>query len=94
MTTAETAVQPAVELVSSTRQKEYGSPIGVFTKAATIASVFISHEITKEEVVKVMIAVKLAREAVAHKEDNCVDIAGYVSILNYIEQDDSDSESS
>ena len=79
----------AAELVSVQRLEDYGDPASTFNRAAQILDgieQLTARKWTPERVVKVMIAVKLAREVGNHKSDNLVDLAGYTDILNYLEE--------
>ena len=42
--------------------------------------------LTAKDCVKVHMATKLAREAYRHKEDNLIDLCGYVEILDRLEK--------
>lgn len=69
------------------QERRYGSPKESFYRASTIASILCNKEITPEDVVKIQMALKLSRESVHHKEDNLVDLCGYASILNDLENE-------
>lgn len=64
----------------------YGNPVESMKRAADIATSICGKPITAQDVVKVMMSVKLSREANAHKEDNLIDLAAYASILNDLEK--------
>jgi len=70
------------DILYGERQKLYGSFEESFSKAATIASIFCNKKLSKEDIVKVQIAVKIARESKLHKRDNLVDLVGYTVILD------------
>lgn len=82
----ESILQEAERIVNGDRQADYNDPIENFKRIATIASVLIGNEISPKDCCKVMMAVKLAREANKHKRDNLVDLCGYNHILNLIEE--------
>lgn len=82
----ESILQEAERIVNGERQADYNDPIENFKRIATIASVLIGNEISPKDCCKVMMAVKLAREANKHKRDNLVDLCGYNHILNLIEE--------
>lgn len=82
----ESILQEAERIVNGDRQADYSDPVENFKRIATIASVLIGKEITAKDCCKVMMAVKLAREANKHKRDNLVDLCGYNHILNLIEE--------
>jgi len=47
-----------------------------------IATEMCNKEITVEDCYKIMVALKLSREAYSHKEDNLLDIVAYLASLN------------
>lgn len=63
-------------------ERNYGPFDRSMSKAAKIATQLISKHITAGDMYLCMVAVKLAREAVSHKEDNLVDAVGYLAGLN------------
>ena len=52
------------------------------SKAARIASEMSNKKITVEDAYNVLIALKLARQANSHKEDNLLDAVAYIGSLN------------
>lgn len=67
---------------SEEKEREYGPFSLCNERAAKIASVLCDKEITTLDIYNFQIALKLAREAQAHKEDNLLDLAAYVGALN------------
>lgn len=67
---------------SEEKEREYGPFTECNKKAAIIASVMCNKEITTEDIYKFQIALKLARESYAHKEDNLLDAAAYIGALD------------
>lgn len=67
---------------SEEKVREYGPFIECNRRTAVIASVLCGREITTEDIYKFQIALKLARESFAHKEDNLLDAAAYIGALN------------
>jgi len=64
------------------KERQYG-PFSVCNeKAAKIASVLSNKEITVDDIYFFQIALKLARESHAHKEDNLLDAAAYIGAYN------------
>lgn len=77
----------AEEITSNSRKvDEYGEPSQSFGKASKIASLITGKNLTPEDCIKVIMAIKLTRESVQHKEDNLVDLVGYTRILNDVEE--------
>jgi hypothetical protein len=68
-------------------ERRYGTPLESFGKIALVASIICDKEITLQDVAKIQIAQKLVRESYAHKRDNLVDLCGYASILNDLEDE-------
>ena len=67
---------------SEEAERKYG-PIDLANeRAAKLASVLCNKEITIEDIYWFKIALKLAREAKCHKEDNLLDLAAYIGALN------------
>lgn len=66
--------------------KGYGPPTTSMKRAAQIATIICGKEITAQDVCRIQMALKLSREANAHKDDNLVDLVAYASILNDLEQ--------
>ena len=76
----------ADELVNGERQKAYGDTISCMQRTADIFTAISGKEITAKDVPLFNIAQKLARELNGHKRDNLTDIAGYLDILNRVEE--------
>lgn len=64
------------------KERSYGPFIECNEKAAKIASILCSKEISTEDIYKFQIALKLARESYCHKEDNLLDAVAYLGALN------------
>ena len=92
-----TVLQEAQDIVykggEQNAERSYGKATETFVKIANIASVLCGKEISPADVAKIQIAHKLVRESVQHKRDNLVDLCGYTSILQDIEQEISEDKS-
>lgn len=76
----------AENLVNHDRQKDYDDPVSNFNLIARIASLITGKHLTAKDCVKVHMATKLARETYQAKEDNRIDLCGYVEILDRLEK--------
>ncbi len=75
----------AAHLLTTDRMQDYGEPRLVYKRAAKILE-GMGRPCEPEDIILVMIAVKLARESMNHKTDNLTDLAAYADILNYLEE--------
>ena len=67
---------------SEEKERQYGPMSETNRRAAVIASVLCSKEISTIDIYMFQIALKLARESWSHKEDNLLDLVAYVAGLN------------
>jgi len=67
---------------SEEKERQYGNFIECMAKTARIASELSNKKITTTDAYNVLIALKLARQANAHKEDNLLDVIAYIGSLN------------
>jgi len=78
-------LEEANKITHGDRQKDYGSPKDNFEQVAKIFNSIRGYKrLNAEDVVYVLLSVKLAREQHKHKRDNMVDIAGYTWVLNEV----------
>jgi len=77
-------IEEALELVNGSRQESYGDPSEQYGKLAEFWSVILSVEVTAENVVHCLLAMKLCREINKPGRDNRVDLAGYAEVLDQI----------
>ena len=85
----------AEDIVNGARATDYGSAKESFERISKLANLMFNKEeremmhvfrdITPSMVVKVLMAVKIARESNKHKRDNLVDLCGYAELLNRVE---------
>lgn len=71
-----------LHLRSEEKDREYGTFSESVERTAKIATLMGSKEITTDDVYNVLIAMKLARESHAHKEDNILDAVVYLAQKN------------
>ena len=71
-----------INLRSEEKDRQYGPFIECNARAARIATELCGKEITTKDIYNFQIALKLAREAYAHKEDNLLDAVAYMGALN------------
>jgi len=78
-------LKTAKNLVKGARRDEYGPIQESFERVATVWSGLLGHTVTAQQVALMMIGFKLCREVNKHKEDNLVDVVGYVLCLEEVE---------
>ncbi len=71
-----------INLRSEEKTRQYGPFIACNEKAARIATELCGKEVTTLDIYYFQIALKLAREAYSHKEDNLLDAVAYIGALN------------
>ena len=78
-------------LVNGSRQAAYGSPRPAYVAMAKVWTGMIDHklkeDLTAEDVVLLLAAMKLRRECHKHKRDNIVDTHGYLLVLAHTRED-------
>lgn len=67
---------------SEEKERQYGPFMECNQKAAEIASVITGKPLTALDVSWVQVAVKMARESNAHKEDNLLDMVATIGAIN------------
>lgn len=67
---------------SEDKIRQYGKFDVCMERASVIASVMTTKHITPEDMYLILAALKFAREANAHKEDNLLDAVAYIGGLN------------
>ena len=83
----ETILDEAARLTSGDRQRDYDHPLPNHRRIARLWNAFLairqspSAEISAEDVAKMMILLKIARDAATEKRDSLIDIAGYARCL-------------
>ena len=82
-----TVLQEAESLIYGDREKDYGSATKNFSNIAAMWSVILGKEITKEQVVQCMIALKQCRllNQPDHR-DSWIDICGYAGVWEKIKK--------
>jgi hypothetical protein len=74
-------------LVHGDRNTAYGSPLSDYTRTAGMVSSMLAHKLKEplsaEDLICVMICVKLSRQQNHQKRDNAVDGAGYFECLQW-----------
>jgi len=76
----------AAKTITGERQDQYVNPEDSFKGIAKRWSHYLQKEITSFDVAIMMIEFKLERECSSHKRDNLLDICGYASIADSINQ--------
>ena len=74
-----------VEMRSEEKERQYGPFSETMSRATELFNLMTDKEIDVEDMYLAMVAIKLARQAHAHKEDNLIDAIAYLGGLdNYI----------
>jgi hypothetical protein len=71
-----------VNLRQEEKERQYGDFHLSMEKTAQIASLMSNNQISVSDCYNVLIALKLARQSNAHKEDNLLDAVAYIGSLN------------
>ena len=71
---------------SEQADRQYGPFKESMNRAAMVFNGMTGHNFTGIEMYKALIALKLARESYAHKEDNLLDAVAYIGALNNHEE--------
>jgi hypothetical protein len=78
----------AEKTVKVDRKKDYGSPAALCEHIAGMWNAYLGfpedRKITPEQVPFMMVLFKMARESFKHKEDNLVDMIGYVGVADMV----------
>ncbi len=91
---SETVLEEAIRLTSGERNKDYGHPLDDYLCTAAIIHALIQHklkpgeEITYQDAIRFMCAVKLSRDCRNPKRDNMVDLAGYAHCRQWAEEEE------
>lgn len=84
---SESVLDEAQRLVTGGRGEAYGHPLDDYTRTAAFWTILLADkllpgaQITAQDAIRCMIAVKLSRDVNAPKRDNRTDIAGYALCL-------------
>lgn len=84
--TSESVLQEADKIVGGARQKDYGHPIDNFGRVAELVNAYLTAvtavftKLTEEQVVDLLILLKIARLMNGHHTDSVMDIAGYAKV--------------
>jgi hypothetical protein len=85
----ETILTKAQDIVynrTEEQSRNYGDIQESIERAALIATHMLMRNVSPEDIYTSIVAIKLSREAHAHKEDNLLDAVAYISALNdYLE---------
>lgn len=79
------ALEEAKKIVYNDRQEQYGDPLPSARRTAKMWSAILGMDVTPQQVILCMVAMKISREVANHHADHVVDIAGYAENLFLIE---------
>lgn len=71
----------AQHLIDNDRQKAYGDPVVMWQRVAKVWSVIFKTDISPEQALLAMCALKAVRQSVRHSDDNLVDMAAYAELI-------------
>lgn len=74
----------AQEVVYGDRAKRYGDANELFLKVSATYYELTGQDVAPENIVIMMVIIKLVREQYSHQMDNLVDIAGYTELYAQI----------
>lgn len=78
------------------RQQVYGHPYDNFEDISDTWTVLLrdklNERITREDVIRMMISMKLCRDAVCFQDENYVDIAGYAHCMDAVKTHEDEEE--
>lgn len=74
----------AQTLIDNDRQKTYGDPALMWRKVAKVWSVIFGTDVSPEQALLAMCALKCVRESVKHSDDNLVDMAAYAELIDRV----------
>lgn len=81
----ESILQEAQRLIFGDRRQEYGHPLDDYTRTAGMVNACFAHvlkrPLTAEEVMMIMVLVKMSRYQETAKRDTLVDMAGYCGTI-------------
>lgn len=84
-------LEEALQITSGDRARDYGTPLINHLRIAVRWNILLGARLEKPinpaDVVLMMIDLKIAREQQTHKDDNFVDIAGYINCLDKMHLD-------
>jgi len=90
MNTSPNFSEAALDLILGDRNEAYGNPREDFEGIALMWTGLINaklhHEITAEDVARMMVALKLRRDSHRQKDDNLIDAHGYLHCLSWIQK--------
>ena len=77
----------ATVITAGSRRSAYGHPLDDYTRTAKLWSTILDADVTAQQAMLCMIAVKISRECHSHGRDNLVDIAGYAHCLQWAHEE-------
>jgi hypothetical protein len=79
-------LQEAQDLIHGERQSTYGHPCTNLDRVARLWSVVLGADVTAEQVCLCMALLKVARQVNKPKRDNLVDAAGYLALVERLDE--------
>lgn len=78
----------AQKIVNGKRQEDYGDRKQSFARIAKLWSSYLNIDVSSQDVVNMMILLKVSRAKTSFKRDNLIDIAGYAYCSELIHEHD------
>lgn len=82
-----TILADAEKLIHGARREDYGGAFESFTRIAELWSPVLDIMVTPEQVALCMVQLKIARWLNGQQRDSLVDAAGYIGLVESIEQE-------
>jgi len=79
-------LQEAEQLINGERKSQYGHVSASYKRIAQMWGAIIGCSVTPKQALMCMASLKMIREDYAHKRDNLVDAAGYIGLVEHLNE--------
>lgn len=80
-------LEEAQALIHGQRSLDYGGPLESFERIAGLWSAYLGHPLAAEDVVNLMVLLKVSRAKQGFHRDSYVDIAGYAGCAELVQRE-------